>query len=126
VPGREATTHLVPDEGGVSSGTMELVHGDLCDPSSQATPRGNKYSLLLVDDLNRYMWVATIPFKDRAATASKDIQAWAEGESGLKLEALRIDRGGRFTAMEFTDYYDAESVHHQHTAPYNPQQNDII
>jgi hypothetical protein len=37
------------------------------------TPRGNKYFLLLVDVLSRYMWVAMIPFKDRAAAAINDI-----------------------------------------------------
>jgi transposase InsO family protein len=105
---------------------LELVHGDLYGPISPATPRGNKYFLLLVDDLGRYMWVAMIPSEDRVATAIKDIQAWAEGESGLKLKALHTDRGGEFTAIEFTDYCAAEGVHHQHTMPYSPQQNDII
>jgi hypothetical protein len=74
---------------------LQLVHGDLCCPISPATPRGNKYFLLLVDDLSRYMWVAMIPSKDRAAAAIKDIQAWAEGESGLKLKGLHTDRGGK-------------------------------
>jgi hypothetical protein len=36
-------------------------------------PRGNKYFLLLVDDLSKYMWVAMIPSKDRVAAAIKDI-----------------------------------------------------
>ncbi len=40
---------------------LELVHGDLCGPITPATPRGNKYFMLLVDDLSRYMWVAAIP-----------------------------------------------------------------
>jgi hypothetical protein len=52
---------------------LELVHGDLCSSISPATPRGNKYFLLLVDDLSRYMWVAVIPSKDRVAAAIKDI-----------------------------------------------------
>jgi hypothetical protein len=91
---------------------LELVHGDLCGPISPVTPRGNKYFLLLVDDLSRYMWVATIPSKDRAAAAIKDIQAQADGESGLKLKALRTDHGGEFTVMEFMDYCVAEGVHH--------------
>jgi hypothetical protein len=34
---------------------LELVHGDLCGPISPATPRRNKYFMLLVDDLSRYM-----------------------------------------------------------------------
>jgi hypothetical protein len=100
---------------------LELVHGDLCGPISPVTPRGNKYFLLHVDDLSRYMWVAMIPCKDHAATAIKDIQARAEGESGLKLKALRTDRGGEYTASEFTDYCVSEGMHHQHTAPYSPQ-----
>jgi hypothetical protein len=87
------------------------VHGDLCNPISSATPRGNKYLLLLVDDLSRYMWVAVIPSKDRAAASIKDIQAWAEGESSLKLKALRTDCGGEFTAIEFADYCAAEGMH---------------
>jgi hypothetical protein len=83
---------------------LELVHGDLCSPISSAIPRGNKYFLLLVDDLSRYMWVAVIPSKDHAVTAIKDIQMQAEGESHLKLKALRTNHGGEFTVTEFTDY----------------------
>jgi hypothetical protein len=105
---------------------LELVHDDLCSPISPATPRGNKYFLLLVDDLSRYMWVAVIPSKDRAAAATKDILAWAEGESDLKLKALHTDRRGEFTATEFMDYCAAEGVHRQHLAPYSPQQNGIV
>jgi hypothetical protein len=45
----------------------------LCGPISPTMPRGNKYFLLLVDDLSRYMWVAVIPSKDRAAAAIKNI-----------------------------------------------------
>jgi hypothetical protein len=45
----------------------------LCGPISPTMPRGNKYFLLLVDDLSRYMWVAVIPSKDRASAAIKNI-----------------------------------------------------
>jgi transposase InsO family protein len=81
---------------------------------------------MLGEDLSRYIWVAVIPSKDRAAAAIKDIQAWAEGESDLKLKALHTDRGGEFTVTEFTDYCVAEGVHRQHMVPYSPQQNDSI
>jgi hypothetical protein len=99
---------------------LELVHGDLCGPISPATSRGNKYFLLLVDDLSRYMCVAMIPSNEHASAAIKDIQARAEGESGLKLKALWTNSGGEFTAMEVAEYCVAEGVHHQHMTPYNP------
>jgi transposase InsO family protein len=105
---------------------LELVHDNLCGPISVATSRGNQYFLLLMNDLSRYMWVAVISSKDRATTAIEDIQARAEGESGLKLKALRTDRRDEFTMTEVVDYCAAEGVHHQHTMPYSPQQNDII
>jgi transposase InsO family protein len=89
-------------------------------------PRGNKYFMLLLDDLGKYMWVATIPFKDHAAADIKDIQVRTKGESGLKQKALRTDRGGEFTAIEFTDYCATEVMHRQHTTPYNTQHNGII
>jgi hypothetical protein len=105
---------------------LELVHGDLCGPIAPATPRGNRYFLLLVDDLTRYMWVAAIPSKDHAVAAIKEIQARAEGESGHKLRALRTDQGREFTSVEFAEYCAADRVHRQHAAPYSPQQNGVV
>jgi transposase InsO family protein len=89
-------------------------------------PRGNKYFLVLVDDLRRYMWVAMIPSMDHVAVAIKDIQARVEGESDLKLKAPRTDHGCEFTATEFMDYCATEGVHHQHMTHYSLQQNGII
>jgi hypothetical protein len=31
------------------------MHGDLCSPVTPATPGGQRYFLLLIDDLSRYM-----------------------------------------------------------------------
>jgi transposase InsO family protein len=105
---------------------LELVHNDLCAPITLVMLRGNKYFLLLVDDLTQYMWVVAIPSKDRVVSAIKEIQARAEGESYLKLRALHTDHRGEFTTTEFTEYCMAEGVHHQHTPPCNPHQNDVI
>jgi hypothetical protein len=72
---------------------------------------GNKYFLLLVDDLSRYMWVAVIPCKDRGVAAIKDIQTREEGEFDLKLKALHTDCGGEFTTIEFAEYCAVEGMH---------------
>ena len=58
--------------------------------------------------------------------AIKEFQARAEGESGLKLGALRTDRGGEFTSIEFAEHCAAEGVRRQLTAPYSPQQNRVV
>lgn len=45
---------------------LELVYGDLCGPLSPATPGGNRYFLLLVDDYSRFMWIYMLNRKDEA------------------------------------------------------------
>lgn len=109
-----------------STEVLELVHGDLCGPITPATPSGNHYFLLLVDDYSRYMWVALLPTKDAAPTAIQQIQAAAERKSGKKLRALRTDRGGEFTAGNFNKYFAELGVRRELTAPYTPQQNGVV
>ena len=46
-----------------ASKVLELVHADLCGPITPATPTGNKYFLLVVDDFSWYMWVVLIKKK---------------------------------------------------------------
>jgi transposase InsO family protein len=99
---------------------MELVYGDLCGPISPQTPGGSKYFLLLVDDHNRYMWVKTLRSKDEAAEEIKLFQAAVEAEIGRKLGALRTDRGGEFTSVDFMKYCAERGVRRQLTAPYSP------
>ena len=89
---------------GRSTEVLQLLHGDSCGPITPATPSGNRYFLLLVDDYSRYMCISLLPYKDAAATAIKHIQALAERKTGKKVKALRTDRGGEFAAADFTAY----------------------
>ncbi|WVZ58489.1 hypothetical protein U9M48_008761 [Paspalum notatum var. saurae] len=82
---------------------LELVHGDLCGPVTPSTPSGNKYFLLLVDDLSRYMWLMLLSTKDQAAATIMRFKGVAEAEARRKLGTLRTDRGGEFTARAFAD-----------------------
>lgn len=105
---------------------LDLVHGDLCGPISPVTPSGNKYFLLLVDDLSRYMWIRLLSSKDQASSEIKNFQAAVEVETGKKLKVLRTDRGGEFTSVEFGRYCAERGVERQLTAPYSPQQNGVV
>jgi hypothetical protein len=109
-----------------STEALQLLHGDICGPITPATPSGNKYFLLLVDDYSHYMWVSLLPSKDAAAAAIKNVQAAAERKTGKKLLSLRTDRGGEFTAAEFNRYCAELGVHREVTAPYSPQQNGMV
>jgi len=56
-----------------STEPLQLLHGDICGPITPATPSGNKYFLLLVDDYSRFKWLSLLPSKDAVATAIKNI-----------------------------------------------------
>jgi hypothetical protein len=105
---------------------LELVHGDLCGPITPVTPSGKRYFLLLVDDHNRYMWVALLATKDEALAAIHQIQAVAERKSSKQLRAPRNDGGGGFTAAHFHEYFAELGVRQELTASYTPQQNGVI
>jgi transposase InsO family protein len=105
---------------------LELVHGDLCGLIKPATPGEQRYFLLLVDDVTRYMWVVLLTAKSEASSAIKRIQAAAEKECGRKLRVLRTDNGGEFTAAEFAAYCADEGITRHFSAPYTPQQNGVV
>jgi hypothetical protein len=100
---------------------LELVHGDICGPISPTNPSGNWYFILLVDDLNQFMWVKMLQSKDQASDAIKQYQAAAESVTGRKLRAFHSDRGGVFTLAEFTEHCVEHGVRRQLTTPYTPQ-----
>jgi transposase InsO family protein len=99
---------------------LELVHGDLCGPMTLATPGGRRYFLLLIDDMSRYMWVVLLDAKAATTDAIKRLQAAAEAECGRKLQVLRTDNSGEFTAAEFMAYCANEGIHRHFSAPYTP------
>jgi hypothetical protein len=73
---------------------LDLVYCDLCDPIMSATPSGNQYFLLLVDDMSRFMWLQLLSSKDQAPSFIMNFQAAIEVESGHKLKVLCTDGGG--------------------------------
>ncbi|KAK1646321.1 hypothetical protein QYE76_064126 [Lolium multiflorum] len=76
-----------------ASEALELVHGDICGPISPATPSGNEYFMLVVDDHSQYMWIVLLKSKDQAIQAFEKIKEAGEVKARAK-KSLRIDRGG--------------------------------
>lgn len=109
-----------------ASQRLQLLHCDLCGPISPASPAGNKYFLLLVDDFSRHMWVEMLKKKGEALSMFKKVKTRLELEIDTKLKSFRIDRGGEFTLKEFHQYCDELGIMHFLTAPYSPQQNGVV
>jgi hypothetical protein len=69
----QAEEDAIPGSGGVGGRARTgACHGDLYGPITMATPSGNTYFLLLVDDQSHFMWISTLVRKDQAAVAIRD------------------------------------------------------
>jgi transposase InsO family protein len=92
------------------------MHRDLCGPVTPATPGGQRYFLLLVDDLSRYMCVMVLGSKGKAADAIRHTQVAAEAGCGRKLRVLRTDNGSKFMATQFASYCVGEGIQRHYSA----------
>jgi hypothetical protein len=95
-------------------------------PVTPTIPNGNKYYILLIDDLSRQMWVMLLRTKDRAKGAFVAFQARAEAEAGRRLGILRMDRGGEFTPCAFLDHCIKEGIQQHLTTPFSPKYNGVV
>jgi len=98
---------------------LELIHADLCGQVTPQTFGGCSYFLLVVDDYSRYMWVEMLKTKDQALTHLKKIKERAEVDRGVRLKAVRTDRGGEFNSTIFTVFCNQAGIKH-------PQQNGVV
>lgn len=76
---------------------LELVHIDLCGLTRTRALNGEKYFMLLVDDLSRMTWITFFQDRSQSFERFKIYRKMVEKESGYKLKYLRLDRGVEFT-----------------------------
>jgi hypothetical protein len=94
---------------------LELVHADHCGRIAPKSIGGASYSLLVVDDHSRYMWVEILKSKDQALECFKIIKQRVVVESRNKLKALRTNRGGEFTSNLFSIFCSEGGTKHYTT-----------
>ena len=54
-----------------------------------------------------------------------DFKAEVENFTGLKINTLRIDRGGEYFSNKFVKYCKDSGIRHERTVRYTPQQNGV-
>ena len=55
----------------------------------------------------------------------KEFKRAVENKTGLKIKALRADRGGEYLSEEFKCYLKESGIRSESTAAYSPQQNGV-
>ncbi|GJV61729.1 retrovirus-related pol polyprotein from transposon TNT 1-94 [Tanacetum coccineum] len=87
---------------------LELLHMDLFGPSAIRSYRGNRYTLVIVDDYSRYTWTRFLKDKiesfDQFEIFSKKIQ----NQLGCTIVSIRTDHGREFdNEVQFGEFCNA-------------------
>ncbi|KAI4353269.1 hypothetical protein L6164_002232 [Bauhinia variegata] len=106
--------------------SLQLVHADICGPIKPSSHGKSNYFLLFIDDFSHKTWVYFLTRKDEAFGVFQKFKAQVENESGFTIKALRNDRGGEFTSMEFNKFCETNGIRCFLTVPYSPQQNGVV
>ena len=65
-------------------------------------------------------------FKSKTFVNLNKFKAFADNQSGTKLNALLIDTSGEFLSNEFIMFCDENGIHKQLTTPYTPKQKAFL
>ncbi|GKB06725.1 retrovirus-related pol polyprotein from transposon TNT 1-94 [Tanacetum coccineum] len=103
---------------------LELLHMDLFGPSAVRSYRGNRYTLVIVDDYSRYTWTRFLKDKtDQFKIFSKKIQ----NQLGCTIVSIRTDHGREFdNEVQFGEFCNANGITHNFSAPRTPQSNGVV
>ncbi|GJR93636.1 retrovirus-related pol polyprotein from transposon TNT 1-94 [Tanacetum coccineum] len=106
---------------------LELVHMDLFGPSSVRSYRGNRYTLVIVDDYSRYTWTRFLKDKTEAFDQFEIFSKKIQNQLGCTIVSIRTDHGREFdNEVQFGEFCNANGITHNFSAPRTPQSNGVV
>ncbi|GJQ91131.1 retrovirus-related pol polyprotein from transposon TNT 1-94 [Tanacetum coccineum] len=106
---------------------LELLHMDLFGPSAVRSYRGNRYTLVIVDDYSRYTWTRFLKDKTEAFDQFKIFSKKIQNQLGCTIVSIRTDHGREFdNEVQFGEFCNANGITHNFSAPRTPQSNGVV
>ncbi|KAL0315379.1 UNVERIFIED_CONTAM: Retrovirus-related Pol polyprotein from transposon TNT 1-94 [Sesamum radiatum] len=103
----------------LAHGVLDLIHIDTL------TRGGYSYFIAFTDDHSRYGYVYLIRYMFEAFGRFKEYELVVENQSGRKIKALWLDRGGEYLSGDFIDYLKKNGILSQWTPPGMLQLNGV-
>jgi len=103
---------------------LHRVHMDLCELPLGAD-EGCRYFATLIDEATRYARVVLLPRKSDTAACVREMIAWCENQTDVRVQRVRHDRGGEYMSGSLRAYYATRGIQMEPTAPYTPESNGV-
>ncbi|KAK2985799.1 hypothetical protein RJ640_019295 [Escallonia rubra] len=104
---------------------LELVHTDVCRPTTVKSLGGNFYFVSFIDEASRKTWIYAIKQKSDVYHTFKKWKALVENEIGNKVKCLKSDNGGEYCDGGFQEYCSNNGIRLIRTVKRTPQENGL-
>ncbi|GKA22000.1 retrovirus-related pol polyprotein from transposon TNT 1-94 [Tanacetum coccineum] len=89
--------------------------------------RGNRYTLVIVDDYSRYTWTRFLKDKTEAFDQFEIFSKKIQNQLGCTIVSIRTDHGREFdNEVQFREFCNANGITHNFSAPRTPQSNGVV
>ncbi|GJS22449.1 retrovirus-related pol polyprotein from transposon TNT 1-94 [Tanacetum coccineum] len=106
---------------------LELLHMDLFGPFVIRSYKGNRYTLVNVDDYSRFTWTRFLANKTKAFEKFKIFSKMIQNKLGCSIVSIRTDHGREFdNEVQFGNYCDLNGISHKFSAHRTPQFNRVV
>jgi transposase InsO family protein len=90
---------------------------DLFGPITYISIGGNKYGLVIVDDISYFTWLFFLQDKSEAKGIMKKFIKRVQNEFEIKVKNVRSDNGSEFRNTQVEEFLDEEGIKHELSAP---------
>ncbi len=87
-----------------TSGLLDLIHSDICGPSSTQAKGCYNYFVTFIDNYSRYGYIYLIKHKSETFERFKDLKNEVKNQLVRHIKAIRSNRGVEYMSLEFDQY----------------------
>ena len=89
---------------------LDLIHSDICGPTSSPSLSGCLYYVLFIDNHSWKLWIYFLKAKSESFDRFKEFKALIENQFGRHIRILRLDNGGEYESNESDDFVEKQET----------------
>jgi len=107
------------------SGTLDLIHTDVCGPMRTRSEGGARYFVTFIDDHTRWCEVYFMREKNEIANKFQEFMKMAENQTGRRIKAVQSDNGKEYCNSTMDNLFKERGIRPRLTVAHTPQQNGV-
>jgi transposase InsO family protein len=117
-----------------SSGVLEIIHADICDPFNVRSVESFNLFITFMADFSRYGYIYRIHERSEVFDKFKIFKAEVKNQHNVKIKTVRSDQGREYYRRHtpygqildpFANLLEESVIAAQYSLPYEPKQNGI-